>query len=111
MKVFNRLKITAEPLFIGHKLKLEQLRKLAKDERHCLYVIKELKENSDIAQFGVYSKGFADALAYYWYIGGRKLTPTIQEINNFIYKDSRGEYKTFEDVKEKDSYLIWKYFR
>ena len=111
MKIFNRLKIESAPLFIGHKLKLDQLRKLAKDERHCLYVIKELKENSDIGQFGVYSKGFADALAYYWYIGGKKLTPTLQEINNFIYKDSRGEYKTFEDVKEKDSYTIWQYFK
>ena len=35
----------------------------------------------------------ADALAYYWYIGGKKLTPTLQEINNFIYKDS---YMTFK---------------
>ena len=111
MKVFNRLKITAEPLFIGHKLKLEQLRKLAKDERHCFYVIRELKENSDIAQFGVYSKGFADALAYYWHIGGRKLTPTLQEINNFISKSFNGECKSFEDVKEKHSHWIWQYFK
>lgn len=98
MKVFNRLQIISTPLFIGHKLALEELRKTAKDNRKALGIITKLEENSDIAQFGSYCKGFAPDLVYYWYLGGRKLNPSLQEINNFIYKYWKGEYKSFKDL-------------
>ena len=98
-KVFSRLNITSE-LFIGHKLALEDFRKLAKDERKCLGIINKLKENSDIGQYGSYSKGFHPDLVYYWHIGGRKLTPTLKEINDFItkYFKDYGGYKSFKDI-------------
>lgn len=100
MKVFNRLKITAAPLFAGHKLKLEALKKQAKDERHCLNAIIDLEENSDVGQFGSYCKGFAAPLVYYWHIGGKKLTPTLKEINEKItdYFKGYGDYKSFDDL-------------
>ena len=98
MKVLNRLKITAQPLFIGHKLALEDLRKKAKDERHALGIIRQLQDNSDIGQFGSYSKDFPEDLVYYWHIGGKKLTPTINEINDYIAKYWDNEYRSFKDL-------------
>jgi len=108
MKVFSRLQITSESLFIGHKLALEKLRKEAKNERACLWIVRNLEENSDIGQFGSYCKGFAPQVVFYWHFGGKKLTPTIKDVNNFIYKGWDGEYKSFEDLPSDLTYYFKK---
>jgi len=98
MKIFNRLKIISKSLFIGHKLALEDLRKKAKDERYALGIIRNLQDNSDIGQFGSYSKDFPEDLVYYWHIDGKKLTPTIDEINDYIAKYWNNKYRSFKDL-------------
>ena len=110
-KAFQRLKVKSAPLFIGHKLLLQDLQKQAKDERKALGIINKLQEyQEDKYQAAYFCKDYTPDLVYYWHIGGRKLTPTLKEIDSFISKYWNGEYKSFNDLPSSIRYAFRKQF-
>lgn len=104
-KAFQRLKVESDSLYIGHKLLLQDLQKQAKDERKALGIINKLQEyQEDKFQAAYFCKDYTSDLVYYWYIGGKKLTPTLNEINRFISKYWDGEYKSFNELPSSIKY-------
>ena len=91
-----------EKLFIGHKLALEDLKKQAKKEASVLGVVKRLKENNDIAQFGEFAKGRESSVVWYWYNGGRKIQPTKEDVDSLVEENYKGygDYKTYEELPD-----------
>ena len=95
-----------EGLFIGHKLALQDLRKEVKSESSILGVVKKLKENSNLAQFGEFAKGRENEVVWYWYNGGKKLQPTKEDVDSLVKENfaGYGDYKTFEELPSSIKY-------
>lgn len=92
----------SEKLFIGHKLALEDLKKQAQKESSVLGVVKKLKENNDIAQYGEFAKGRESSVVWYWYNGGRKTQPTKEDVDSLVEENYKGygDYKTYEELPD-----------
>lgn len=85
MKTFKQF--LNEEIFIGHKLKLQELQKTVKKNSDYLkYIAKALKENSNVGQYGQFCKDYPEYVSLYWYCGGRKLQPTKNECKALIEK-------------------------
>lgn len=84
MKSFKQF---CEDIFIGHKLKLQELRKKVIFSGDYISIVnKELKNNSDIGEFGNFCKGYESYVTMYWKQGGRKLQPSKKECIDTIIK-------------------------
>ena len=69
-----------EEIFIGHKIKLQELQKFVKDwSDRVRDVTEKLKKNSDVGQFGQFCKDYPEYVALYWNLKGKKLQPTKKE--------------------------------
>lgn len=74
-----------EEIFIGHKIKLQELQKFVKDwSDRVRDVTEKLKKNSDVGQFGQFCKDYPEYVALYWNLKGKKLQPTKKECEDLI---------------------------
>lgn len=83
MKTFKQF--LNEAIFIGHKLKLQELQKLVRDWNDRIRMVTDyLKQNSDVGQYGQFCKDYPEYVALYWYLRGKKLQPTKKECEDLI---------------------------
>lgn len=86
MKTFRQY--IKEDIFIGHKLKLEELQKFVRNWSDRIWgVNKQLKDHSSIGEFGYFCKDYPEYVTLYWYVGGRKLQPSKHECEDKIKKE------------------------
>ena len=92
MKTFKQF--LNEEIFIGHKLKLQELQKFVRDWNDRIRTVTDnLKKNSDVGQYGQFCKDYPEYVALYWYCGGRKLQPTKKECKDYIEKSFNNKFK------------------
>ena len=105
MKTFKQF--LNEEIFIGHKLKLQELQKTAKKNSDYLrYITKAFKENSDVGQYGQFCKDYPEYVPLYWYAGGRKLQPTKKECKDYIEKSWDNRFKIDSLNSDQKDYLF-----
>lgn len=86
MKTFKQY--LKEDIFIGHKLKLQELQKFVRNWSDRIWSVnKQLKDHSNIGEFGQFCKDYPEYVTLYWYCGGRKLQPTKKECEDLIKKE------------------------
>lgn len=91
-------------IFEGHKLALENLKKIAK-RIASPYSAEELLFNSDVGQYGEFAKGRESSVAWYWYNGGQKLQPSKEDVDKLVEKVYRGwgDYKSYNDLPDDET--------
>ena len=77
-----------EDIFIGHKLKLEELRKYVYNWSDRIKQTTEyLKKNSNVGEYGYFCKDYPEYVSLYWNSGGKKLQPSKKECEDRIKKE------------------------
>ena len=91
-------------IFEGHKLALENLKKIAK-RTASPYSAEELLFNSDVGQYGEFAKGRESSVAWYWYNGGKKLQPSKEDVDKLVEEVYRGwgDYKSYNDLPDDET--------
>lgn len=96
-----------EDIFIGHKLKLQELQKFVRDWSDRIRTVTDnLKRNSDVGQYGQFCKDYPEYVALYWYLKGRKLQPTKKECEDLI----KSSYNINKSINSLTSDKKWDLF-
>lgn len=96
-----------EDIFIGHKLKLQELQKFVRDWSDRIRTVTDnLKRNSDVGQYGQFCKDYPEYVALYWYLRGKKLQPTKKECEDLI----KSSYNISKSINSLTSVEKWDLF-